>query len=161
MVFPEGADLFDPSIVLEAMERSNGTEGLGIYAGPSTGSEGDDCCQPFPDNTTPSGLGEDQGSRGEGMETNADKGSNEEDNVDWEEGVVEEPEEPSEDVALLPYQSAAEFDIRIEANAQFIGLQRLADAELFVSALQFNLKRTNQKVVAGVLGMCMLEYGKT
>ena len=36
-VFPEGADLFDPDIVLEAMDISKGTEGPGIVAVPSMG----------------------------------------------------------------------------------------------------------------------------
>ena len=48
-VFPEGADLFDPDIVSEAMgtitavpsARGKGKEGPGMDAGPSTGSEGD------------------------------------------------------------------------------------------------------------------------
>ena len=40
-------DLFDPNIVLEAMGRSNGTEGPGVDAGPFMGSAGDDGGGPF------------------------------------------------------------------------------------------------------------------
>jgi hypothetical protein len=90
------------------MERSKGKEGSGIDAGPSMGSEGDNGSGgPFPDNTPWSGLGEEQDACGEGTEKHDDKDSNDEDNVDWEEGGSDEPEEPSEDVAPLPYQSVA------------------------------------------------------
>ena len=64
---------------------------------------------PLPDNTPSCSLGERQDSCGEGMEQHEDKDSNGEDEADWEEGGSEEPEEPSEDVAPLPYRSVAEF----------------------------------------------------
>jgi hypothetical protein len=40
-----------------------------------------------------------------GTEIHEDKDSNEEDKSEWEEGGNEEPDEPSEDAAPLPYQS--------------------------------------------------------
>ena len=89
---------------------------------------------------------------------NEDKDSNEEDKADWEEGGSEEPEEPSEDVAPLPYRSAAEFGFTAEATARYIGFRCLVDMELFPLVLQLNIVGTNQKVVAQVLCMCILEY---
>ena len=75
------------------------------------GSEGDDGGGPprwvVSRECAPSGLGEEQYSCGEGTEKHEDNDSNEEDKADWEEGGSEELEEPSEDVAPLPYQSVA------------------------------------------------------
>ena len=101
--------MFDPEIVSEAMERSKGKDGPGIDAGPSAGSEGDHGGGggPFPDKAPSPGLGEEQDSCGEGTEKHEDKESNEEDKAKWAEGGSEEPEDPSEDVAPLPYQSVA------------------------------------------------------
>ena len=79
-------------------------------------------------------MGEEQDSRGEGTDKHDGKDSNEADNADWEEGGAEEPEEPSEDVAPLPYQSVAEFGITTEDTAQVTGLQCLSGAELCVSS---------------------------
>ena len=117
------------------MARSNGTEGPGIDAGPSVGSEGDNGGGgPLPDNTPSSGLGEGdkQDSRRGSEEEHEDNDSNEEDKVDWEEGGSEEPEEPSEHVAPLPYRSAAELGFTTKATAQYIGFRCFADMELFL-----------------------------
>ena len=47
-----------------------------------------------------------------------------------------------------------------EATAQFIGFLRLAEIAMFLPVLQLNIARTNQKVVAEVVCMCILEYEK-
>lgn len=80
-----------------------------MAARPSTGSGGDNGGGgvPLPDNTPKSGLGEEQDSCGRGTETHEDEGNNVEDNAGWAEGGSYEPQEPSEDAAPLPYQSAA------------------------------------------------------
>ena len=110
---------------------------------------------PFPANSLSSGLCEEQDSCGEGTEKHEDKDNNDEDKVGWEEGGSEEPEEPNEDAAPLPYQSAAEFGFTTEATAQFIGFLCVADVELFLPVLQLNIAGTNQKVVAGFFSMCI------
>ena len=65
--------------------------------------------------------------------------------------------DPSEDVPPLPYQSAAEFGFTTEDIAQFIGLQCVVDAELFVPV--FEVEHCENQAEGGCGGFMHVHIG--